>query len=76
MGLLYTAYGKIGTSRVKMLNFSAFPSFLTNSTIREKLRPKNVFICLVLDQRTEQYQLQKILPNGIDFIFFLCILHP
>jgi hypothetical protein len=33
---LYTAYGKIGTSSVKMLNFSAFPSFLTNLTVREK----------------------------------------
>jgi hypothetical protein len=41
---LYTAYGKIGASRVKMMNFSAFPSFLTNSTIREKFRPKNIFI--------------------------------
>jgi hypothetical protein len=39
-----TAHGKIGTSRIKMLNFSAIPSFLTNSTIRGKLRSKNVYI--------------------------------
>jgi hypothetical protein len=37
-------YGKIETSRVKMLNFSAFPSFLPIQLSWKKLRPKNVYI--------------------------------
>jgi hypothetical protein len=44
VGLFLKAYGKIGTSRDKTLNFSAFPAFLIDSNIREKLRPKNVYI--------------------------------
>jgi hypothetical protein len=32
---LFSAYGKIGTNRDKTLHFSAFTSFLMNSTIRE-----------------------------------------
>jgi hypothetical protein len=37
----YTPDGKIGNSRDKMMNFSAYSSFLTNLTFREKLKPKN-----------------------------------
>jgi hypothetical protein len=41
---IYTAYGKIVTSRDKTLNFSAFATFLMNLIIKEKLRPENVYI--------------------------------
>jgi hypothetical protein len=40
---LNVAYGKIRTVIDKTLHFSAFTSLLINSTVRENLRPKNVY---------------------------------